>query len=312
MKECRLTRRDLLAAVPAACAVAGAARASAPQKMLLATGQYSWMVFYARQGRDFGRSIAGALDEVLACGLDGFEPMVGTPVDIDRLAPLLKERGLQMTSVYVNSTLHEAAQTEASITSIVRIAERAGPLGTRIVVTNPSPIRWGGPEAKNDSQLRTQAAALSELGRRLSALNMTLAYHNHDVELRNSAREFHHMMVGVDPKLVTLCLDAHWIYRGTGNSTVALFDIIELYGSRVTELHLRQSTQGTWTETFGDGDIDYAAVAGLLAAKRVRPHLVLELAVEKGTPNTLTPVEAHRRSAEYARQVFAGPARPDP
>ena len=70
-----------------------------------------------------------------------------------------------------------------------------------------------------------QAEALDKLGARLKQMRLILAYHNHDAELRNAAREFHHMMLGTDPALVTLCLDAHWIYRGAGNSAVALFDM---------------------------------------------------------------------------------------
>jgi inosose dehydratase len=134
---------------------------------------------------------------------------------------------------------------------------------------------------------------------------MKLAYHNHDIELRNAAREFHHMMAGTDPRHVSLCLDAHWVYRGAGNSQVALLDVVKLYGARVSELHLRQSRGGVWSETLDDGDIDYTALAQALAHARVRPHLVLEIAVEKGTPKTLSPLEAHRRSVDYARRVFA-------
>ncbi|MCW8983980.1 MAG: LSm family protein, partial [Thermoanaerobaculales bacterium] len=77
-----------------------------------------------------------------------------------------------------------------------------------------------------------------------------------------------HMMLGTDPANVTLCLDAHWIYRGAGNSAVALFDVVKLYGRRVTELHLRQSKANIWTEALSEGDIDetvkYLSIAGLI------------------------------------------------
>lgn len=56
---------------------------------------------------------------------------------------------------------------------------------------------------------------------------------------------------------MSLCLDVHWAYRGSGNSQVALFAIIKLYGHRIAELHIRQSRGGIWSETFGEGDIDY-------------------------------------------------------
>jgi len=210
-----------------------------------------------------------------------------------------------MRSLYVNSVLHERIKADESIDAVLAIAEKAKRLGTKIIVTNPSPIRWGGPQNKDDAQLKVQATALEKLGRRLKAMGLTLSYHNHDIELRNAAREFHHMMLGTDPAYVTLCLDAHWIYRGAGNSAVALFDILKLYGPRITELHLRQSEDNIWTETFGDGDIDYPVLAKHLLNISVRPHIVLEQAVETGSPKTMTTVEAFKRSSQYARHVFA-------
>ena len=92
--------------------------------------------------------------------------------------------------------------------------------------------------------------------------------------------------------------------RGAGNSQVALFDVVKLYGSRITELHLRQSKDGVWAETMCDGDIDYPALAKQLLQIGVCPHIVLEQAVEKGTPKTMTSLEAFRKSSQYTRDVF--------
>ncbi|HOB98373.1 MAG TPA: sugar phosphate isomerase/epimerase [Verrucomicrobiota bacterium] len=273
-------------------------------KLHLATNAYSWQVFYQREGRNFGGSLDAGLKDVAASGLNGFEPGVGGTEDLRALLPLLKKHGLEMRSIYVNSSLHEPAEADRSIEQILATARAVKPFGTRIIVTNPNPLRWGGPENKTDDQLRTQAAAMNRLGKELGALKITLAYHYHDIELRMAAREFHHMLAGTDPRHVTLCLDAHWMYRGAGNSQVALFDVIELYGDRISEVHLRQSQEGVWSETFGPGDIDYEALSAALIRKKVKPHIVLEIAVETGTPKTLDPVEAHRRSAEYARRIF--------
>jgi inosose dehydratase len=106
---------------------------------------------------------------------------------------------------------------------------------------------------------------------------------------------------------VSLCLDTHWVYRGAGNSMVALEDIIRLYATRVAELHLRQSRGGVWSETLDEGDIDYLEVARILAGRGVKPHLVLEQAIEASSPRSLDVVEAHRRSVAYTRRVFAAP-----
>jgi inosose dehydratase len=139
----------------------------------------------------------------------------------------------------------------------------------------------------------------------LRKLDVTLAYHNHDVELRLAAREFHHMLTATDPANVKFCLDAHWVFRGSGDSQLALFDAVAHYADRIVELHLRQSKGGTWTEAFAaDGDIDYAKLWAVLTAKKLSPLLVLEQAVEAKSPNTLTAVGAHKRSVAAARKLF--------
>jgi inosose dehydratase len=281
------------------------ARAQVRGKLHVACNSYTWQTSYARENRSFNASLDAGLEDVAKSGLDGFEPLVTSPQEIDKLVPLLKKHGLEMRSLYVNSVLHKPEAVEASISEIMTIVEKAKPAGTRLIVTNPSPIRWGGPENKDDAQLKLQAEALDKLGAKLRSMDLTLAYHNHDIELRNAAREFHHMMLGTDPKNVALCLDAHWIYRGSGRSSVALFDLLKVYGLRVREVHLRQSVRNIWSETFGEGDIDYVAFAQRLMDMGVKPHLVLEQAPENGTPKTMGPVEAHRASVECVRRVFA-------
>jgi len=300
--------RDLALAGGALAMSANSARSFGQNrsgKLHLACNQYPWTVFYARDDRDFNQELDKGLSEVAASQFDGYEPLTNNPEELDQLGPLLKKNDLEMRSLYVNSILHERDMAQESIKSVLAIARKAKELGTKIIVTNPSPIRWGGPENKNDAQLKVQAAAIEKLGRQLKAMGLTLAYHNHDIELRNAAREFHHMMAGTDPAYVTLCLDAHWIYRGAGNSSVALFDVLKLYGPRITELHLRQSKDNVWTEIFGDGDIDYPALAKHLLQIGVRPHIVMEQAVETGTPKTMSTIEAFRKSSQYARKVFA-------
>ncbi len=294
------TRREFLSeAAGGALAIAGGpVGRTAAGTLHVSCNSYTWQTFYEREQRKFSALPDSGFGEVARSGLDGYEPAISKPADIDACLPLLRKHGLEMRSLYVSTELHTAGGAESSIRNVVAIGERARGAGTRIIVTNPNPIRWGGPENKDDSQLRRQAEALDLLGARLGSLGLMLAYHNHDIELRNAGREFHHMMAGTDPKNVTLCLDAHWVYRGAGNSSVALFDVVKLYGPRVTELHLRQSVNNVWSETFGDGDIDYMALASYLGRIGVRPHLVLEQAPEKGTPRTMTPVEAHRRSRE--------------
>ena len=267
----------------------------------IATNSYPWTTFARRKGEAWTGD-ADDLAAVAASGIGGYEPAAESADRLTALAKRLPEHGLTMRSIYVNSVLHESDAAEQSIADVTAIADAAKRCGVSIVVTNPTPIRWGGTEDKTDRQLRTQADALSRLGAALAERSLTLAYHNHDAELRQGGREFHHMLTATDPAHVKFCLDAHWIYRGCGNSEVALFDAIAHYKSRIVELHLRQSTDGIWNEVFTiAGDIDYARV--LAETSDTSPHLVLEQAVEAKSPRTLTATAAHRQSYQNLREA---------
>jgi inosose dehydratase len=294
------------AAVLGSSAVLGAATEPA-DGLHVAINQWSVGTVRGRDKQKAKIAFDAELAELAAAGINGLEPGLGSAEQVDGLVAQLTKHGLQLRSIYTGSSLTDPANVEKELERIIALAKRAKAAGTKIIVTNPSPLP--NRQGKSDEQLRTQAAALNKLGQALTALGLTLAFHNHDVEMQHAAREFHHMMLGTDPKALSLCLDAHWVYRGAGHSQVALFDILKLYGSRVASLHLRQSTDNVWSETFGAGDIDYRALAGKLVDAGVRPLLVLEQGPEAGTPQTLTPSEVHRRSASYVREVFAALAR---
>jgi inosose dehydratase len=298
-----INRRNCLSTLAGIAAVPFVARhqvgaADLATPLHIATNTYPWSTFARREGRTLELHTDRLLSDIASTGITGYEPIINQPAEFDGLKERLAKHGMEMRSLYVNSLLHDEAKSEASIDQVLAIATRARDLGTTIIVTNPSPIRWGGNEDKTDQQLRHQAESLNRLGESLKKLGITLVYHNHDSELRKGAREFHHMLTATNSEHVRFCLDAHWIYRGCGNSQVALFDAVEHYADRIVELHLRQSQGGVWTETFTlAGDIDYGRLFDWLRRRDIRPHLVLEQAVEAGSPSTHDAVAAHQASA---------------
>ncbi len=268
--------------------------------MFIATNVYGWTQLARAAGRDFDR--AAAMAQTRAAGLSGWEDAFRSPADVGPVAADAAAAGLAMRSAYVFGAFHEEALAARSTETALAICDALLPYGVTRFISNPDPLPGGAP--KSDAQLRTQAKALETLGRALRARGGDLLYHTHAPEMQAAAREFHHMMAATDPAALSLCLDIHWVYRGAGNSMVALEDIIRLYAPRISELHLRQSKGGVWDETVGDGDIDLATVAAMLADRGVRPLLVLEHAYEDGTPQTMDPVMAHAASVATITRLF--------
>lgn len=279
---------------------------SSPAMPPLACNIYPWITFLRRDGLDLDAHLATVVTDIANAGFQSVEPILDTRDTVETYAPLLADTGITMESAYMNSVLHDETAA-ASIDHVVRVATYAQEtLGTRMLVTNPSPLSWGGPENKSDEQIRLQGQSLNQLGAALRSEGITLAYHNHDSELRLGAREFHHMLVSTDPANVKFCLDAHWIYRGCDDSSIALFDVLELYADRIVELHLRQSTGGVWDETFSaDRDIDYPRLFDILSARGVQPLLTLEQAVEDNSPHEHDGNSAHRASRAALAAMLA-------
>ena len=272
----------------------------------ISCNSYTWLTFYGREKKQWMADPDASLQAFASSGFTAYEPGVSSLKEVQSLGPLLKKYALAMPSLYVNSLLHLRDKADASIAAALAIADAAKPLGTRIIVTNPDPIKWGSPDNKSDAELAEQLRNLDHLGAELLKRGMTLAYHTHAPEHRAAAREFHHMMVGSNPNHVTLCLDAHWVYRGSENSQIALFDVVKLYGSRIAEMHVRQSQKGIWSETFTPtGDIDYPRLFAAVRAANVQPHIVMEQCLETGSPNTMDAVAAHRQDLAVAKTVFA-------
>ncbi len=269
----------------------------------LSCQQYTWSTFFKREKKEWLADLDTSFESLKRSGYSTFEPTFDSVDAVKAIKGPIQKHSVKVRSCYVNSILHDPDQRSKSIDQVLAIATAAKDLGAKIVVTNPSPIQWGGPENKSDRQLTHQAEALEELGSELTSLGLVLAYHNHDAEMREGAREFHHMLA-TDPDNVSLCLDSHWIFRGAGDSSVALFDIVDLYRDRIVELHLRQSRKGTWTETFGVGDIDYHRLAKYLNDQDIHPLIVMEQAVEEGTPHRMTAIGALSASRINAVHTF--------
>jgi inosose dehydratase len=276
-----------------------------PNRFPISCNSYNWITFYGRENKNWGEDLDANIAEFAKTGIKAYEPGLDNAKQAAELIPVLKKYGISMPSVYVNSVMHVQSEAENSIKNVLAIAAEVKKFGTKIMVTNPTPIRWGGDELKTDNQLIIQAAAMEKLGAALREMGITLAYHTHAPEFFAGAREFHHVMLNTKPEHVAFCFDVHWVFRGSADSKVAVFDVLKLYGKRVVELHVRQSQNGVWTETFGDGDIDYLRLVKELKAMNVFPHIVIEQCVEEKTPHTMSGVEAHIKNREVFEKVFA-------
>ena len=301
------SRREFLRKVTAAAALAALAplasgchiaEAGSPKlpKTLVGSNIYGWGQYAARENRklDVGEVISALRDcgyDYLEAGLDVKEPEAN-----GRFAEQLRAKGLQPVSLYTTPRLHEAGKAEDVVAGVLAAAKVSQQAGFVVLSCNAAPIG----REKTDEELKTQVAALTELGRGLNALGMKLGVHQHLPEMANHAREFHYDFDHTKPDEVGWCYDVHWVWKGG----IAPLDALPQYGSRVVTWHLRQSRDGVWWEILDTGDIDYAAVSRYAREHHLARRFSVELALEPGTKITRSVVENHRLSREFVRRVF--------
>lgn len=270
--------------------------AAARPKALVGSNVYVWTQYAQRDKKPF--DVAEVISALRDCGYDYLESFldVATPENNARFAEQLKAKGLRPVSLYTGARLHEAGRADevvAKVLAAARVCQRAG---FAVLSCNPDPIG----REKTDEELKTQAAALTKLGKGLNQLGMKLGVHNHTPEMANHAREFHYNFDHTKPGVVGFCYDVHWVWRGG----VPPLDALRQYGDRVVTWHLRQSRDGIWWEDLDTGDIDYSTVAQYVQDHHLPRRFSVELALEAGTKITRSGMENHRRSREWVRKVF--------
>jgi len=216
----------------------------------------------------------------------------------DRVLASLRANSLRMPSVYVGGAMHEERLAEQTIARALEIAALCQPFGCKAVVNNPNPKP--APARKTDQELTVQAKSLNRMGQALQREGYELRVHHHTPELLDNAREWRHILHNTDPGYVALCLDLDWVHQGG----FAPLDLLREAGSRVHEIHVRNSRNKLWLESFEDGDIDYRPIAAYLQKQKLQPLVVVELAYRENTPVTRSLADDLRISRIYAERIF--------
>jgi inosose dehydratase len=251
-------------------------------------------------------ALADGLGEIFAttrdAGFHGIELMsqMFTPELAPRTTELAHKDGVEVPITYSGGRMHEADAGAKAIERVLALAAMAAPAGTVAIDINPDPIG----REKTDAELTVQAENLNRLGEALRKHEQRLFVHHHTPEMASNAREWRHILNHTDPAFVWLTVDTHWAYRG-GQDWMG---VVREAGKRLASLHLRNSVGGVWSESFGEGDLDYSKLANYLREANLHPFLVVELAYEAKTPHTRSLTENLRMGREYAERIFGGRA----
>jgi inosose dehydratase len=293
-KPVPFTRRSLLF-----LASAGALNAASGSSSRLSVEGYIWQQYAERQKKTLGDVIGEVLPMARKAGFRNVElNQAYFSAELrDSVLSLVKSNELGMPSVYVGGIMHESREADATISSALEIGGICKPFGCAAVVHNPSPK----PNSqKTEEELRVQSDGLNRMGRALAQQGFELRVHHHSPEMASNAREWRQILKTTDPRYVWLCMDLDWVHQGDQSP----LGLLREAGSRVAEIHVRNSRNKLWLESVEDGDIDYHQIAAYLDQARLYPLIVVELAYRPQTPVTRSLEEDLRLSRIYTERIF--------
>jgi len=278
----------------------GAAEEKRPELKapLVGSQLYGWTQYYQREGKDFSKHQGEVLSALRDAGYDYAEGTldVAIPDNTAKFGEQLEKKGMKPVSLYVGGATHVLGKATETCERIARAARVAAKAGFGIINFNTDPIG----RLKTERELEIQAEALRELGEELKSIGVKLGIHHHLPEMAGEAAEFHSNFRRCPADTVGFCYDVHWVFRGG----IGPAECLRAYGNRIVSWHLRQSRGGVWWEDLDTGDLDYAAVAAEVRARKMPQFFTVELAIEGGTAVTRSGVENHARSRKYVKQVF--------
>ncbi len=213
---------------------------------------------------------------------------------------LLDKHNLALPIAYIGGPMHDDRWQETYARTLAYADRLKSHKGLEAISFNCDPKPKS--EAKTDAELETEAQALEKLGADLKNRGLRLLVRARmRLEMANHAREWRYFFHHTSAENVGICLDTHWVYRGGENG----IDILKEAGTRIGDVHLRNSVNGTWLEEFSAGDVDYSAVAAELKKQHYQGWLTVELAWDPQTQKTRSLAEDLKRSREYTERVFA-------
>lgn len=190
----------------------------------------------------------GTLAALAACGFQNaeFSGSAGnfygrTAAD---LAPLTDAVGIEVPSLGVSQ-----ANLANNLDLVVAEAKAIGAEYVRISGSS----RW------TMADYSATAAFLNEVGAKLKAEGITVAYHNHGYEFEtqeNGVTGYDVLVRETDPELVAMELDVYWA-ASVGADTVELFNT---YPGRFELLHLKDLAEDGSFADVGEGTIDFAEI----------------------------------------------------
>ncbi len=261
-------------------------------------GAHPWI--YAAELPDY--DISPALDEIFQgikfAGYDGVE-LMHHPLRNHKTALIiseLKDRyGLPVIGTSYGADMWDQSKHQEILDDVENIINNLAVVGGRTLGTSVGRA----PEKKTEKQLDNQAHLLKNIIDIGKKNGVVINLHNHTYEVEDGLHDLKGTLKRIPD--IKLGPDLNWLLRGG----VDPLDFIKKYQDQIVFIHIRDEFKdGKWSESLGEGDVNFRAIGKTLKKIEFSGDLVVELAHENDFDPTRPIRESLKMSREHVKKTM--------
>lgn len=268
-------------------------------KNKVTVGAHPW-IYAAELPPDY--DISPALDEIFQgikyAGFEGVE-LMHHPLRNHKTTLIiseLKDRyGLPVIGTSYSADMWDRSKHQEILEDIENIINNLAEVGGRTLGTSVGKA----PEKKTDKQLDDQADLLKKIIVICEKNGIVLNLHNHTYEVEDGLHDLKGTLKRIPD--IKLGPDLNWLKRGG----VDPVDFLKKYQDQIVFMHIRDEYEnGKWSESLGEGDVNFRAIGKTLKKINFSGDLVVELAHEGDFEPTRSIRDSLKMSREYVKKTM--------
>lgn len=262
-------------------------------------GAHVWVYAKHQPGYDVSPILPQIFSDMKYAGLDGVETMehpLRKEATTKIMGELIDQYQLPLIGSSYGAQLWDKAKQNEILDDVENIMGNMAKVKARTFgVTVGHPLR----RIKKEEEFDTQAELLNKMIALGKKNGIVLNLHNHTQEVENNLFELKGTLKRIPE--IRLGPDLNWLLR----AKVDPITFLKEYKDNIVFMHLRdQLANGKWSESIGEGDVDFKKVASTLETIGFKGDIILELAHEDGFELTRPIKESLKMSRVFVSKVM--------
>lgn len=264
----------------------------------LTVGAHVWVYASTQPGYDVSPILEQIFSDVAYAGLDAVETMeqpLRSEGATRQIGELIEKYQIDLIGTSYGAQMWDKSKHTEIFEDVDRVMTNLESLGGRTFGTSV-----GEPHGrlKTEDELDAQADLLQRLVKLGVQKGIVLNLHNHTSEVVNDMHDLGGTLKRIPD--IKLGPDLNWLLR----AGLDPIEFLKKYKHQICFLHVRdQYTDGRWSESLGEGDVDFSEIGQVLEEISFKGDVIIELAFESDFKPTRPIRESLKMSRDYLKEA---------